>query len=398
MQKGIVFFFLLLFSIVSTAQYTEIINSRRPGFSDSPYGVGTNVLQVEGGIFYGNKSEVRSKLKSLGTDFMVRYGKLFEGLEVDLNISLQNDKASYFDQSYREDVSRFGLTQLSLGAKYLVYNSKYNDKTKEIRSWKKSNGFDLRRLIPSVGVYAGFNIPITKEYVGGNFDRFIKNDFSPRIAIYMQNDFTKKIIFVSNLIMDKLGTDHKENSYILTTTYSISEKWNVFAEHQGIFKSNTPDDYQFGGGVAYLISPNMQVDISARNINDRDGSAFVAGGGFSWRLDKHKDAVIFRDADGKIIKKDKKEGNLFSRLFKKKSKKKRKVKSIGKKKKKVKDLKIKNTKEQKAKMKAEKKAVKRKRKGKEPKSDKKKEKPKGRKKKMKGYKQNVKPTDDDDND
>ena len=35
-----------------TAQYTEVINSRRPGFSDSPYSVGTKVYQVEGGLFY----------------------------------------------------------------------------------------------------------------------------------------------------------------------------------------------------------------------------------------------------------------------------------------------------------------------------------------------------------
>ena len=34
------------------AQYTEVINSRRPGFSDSPYSVGTKVYQVEGGLFY----------------------------------------------------------------------------------------------------------------------------------------------------------------------------------------------------------------------------------------------------------------------------------------------------------------------------------------------------------
>ena len=45
---------LLLFVEFSYGQYTEVINSRRPGFSDSPYSIGTKVYQVEGGIFYRN--------------------------------------------------------------------------------------------------------------------------------------------------------------------------------------------------------------------------------------------------------------------------------------------------------------------------------------------------------
>ena len=43
---------LLLLAEFSYAQYTEVINSRRPGFSESPYAVGTKVYQVEAGLFY----------------------------------------------------------------------------------------------------------------------------------------------------------------------------------------------------------------------------------------------------------------------------------------------------------------------------------------------------------
>ena len=45
---------LLLLAEFSHAQYTEVINSRRPGFSESPYSVGTKVYQVEAGLFYKN--------------------------------------------------------------------------------------------------------------------------------------------------------------------------------------------------------------------------------------------------------------------------------------------------------------------------------------------------------
>ena len=380
MRKIILFTFLLGFYLTSTAQYTDLINSRRPGFSDSPFGVGIDVLQVESGLFYRDQKEVRSHLKSIGTDVMFRYGKFFEKLEMNLNLSFQSDKVTYTNQSYRTDTDKIGLTQLTIGAKYLLYMPKYKDKNKEIRSWKKKNRFDLMRLIPSVAIYAGANIPITNSYVGGNFDRFIKGEFSPRIAIYMQNNFTKRFIFVSNLIMDKLGTDYKENSYILTSTYSINERWSIFAEHQGIFKKNTPDDFQFGGGVAYLLSPDMQVDFSARAIDDRDGSTFFAGAGFSWRLDRHKDKIVSRDDEGNVIKEEK-EGTFFSRLFKKKNKKKRRVKKIKAKKRKVKKLDSKKTKKQKR----EDKEAKRK-----SKEDRKK-----RKKELKSYKKNYKaPTEE----
>ena len=46
---------LLLFTLISqfiNAQYTEIINSKSPGFSESPYSIGKNVFQFETGLFY----------------------------------------------------------------------------------------------------------------------------------------------------------------------------------------------------------------------------------------------------------------------------------------------------------------------------------------------------------
>ena len=36
------------------AQYTETINSKRPGFSESPFAVGKRVYQLETGLFYQN--------------------------------------------------------------------------------------------------------------------------------------------------------------------------------------------------------------------------------------------------------------------------------------------------------------------------------------------------------
>jgi len=373
--------FLLLIGCfhISSAQYTELINSRRPGFSDSPFSVGTKVLQFESGLFYEKQSANAFDISSFGTDVMVRYGRFFEQLEVNLNLAFQNDKVTF---PITEDLKRTGLSQFTIGAKYLVYMSKLKDKDREIRSWKAKNKYDWKRLIPSVAVYAGANIPITKNYIAGNIHQYIDDSFSPKFAIYTQNDLTDKFVFLMNLIMDRIGSGQKENSYILTGTYTLNDKLSVFAEHQGIFKDNDiPNDYQFGGGVAYLLTKNMQVDTSVRAISDRDGSTTLISAGFAWRLDKHQDKFKTVGADGEVTK-NKKEGNFFSRLIgNKKDKKQRKVKSVKAKKRKIKELKPKKSKKQKR---AEKEAKK-----------KAKEARKKEKKKVKDYDKNYDPTKND---
>jgi len=364
---------------ISSAQYTELINSRRPGFSDSPFSVGTNVLQFESGLFYEKQNTNTFDISSYGTDVMVRYGRFFEQLEVNLNLAFQHDIVTF---PTTDDLKRTGLSQLTIGAKYLVYMSKLKEKKREIRSWKAKNKYDWKRLIPSVGVYAGANIPITKNFIGGNFPQYVDDSFSPKFAIYTQNDLTDRFVFLTNLIMDRVGSGQKENSYILTGTYTLNDKLSVFAEHQGIFKDNDiPNDYQFGGGVAYLLSKNMQVDTSVRTISDRDGSTTLISAGFAWRLDKHQDKFKTIGSDGDVTK-NKKEGNFFSRLFRnKKDKKQRNVKSVKAKKRKIKQLKPKKSKKQKR---AEKEAKK-----------KSKEARKKDKKKIKDYDKNYDPSKND---
>jgi len=338
------FLLLLLFLVVfqtTNAQYTEVINSRRPGFTDSPFSVGTDVLQFESGLFYQKITDNTNNLNasSIGTDIMIRYGKFFEKLEINLNLAFQNDNIN-FDDPLIDDLSRIGLSQLTVGGKYLVYMSKFKDKSREIRSWKAKNKYDWKRLIPSVAVYAGANIPVTKNYVRGNTPGFINGKFSPRVAIYTQNDFSDRFVFLLNLVMDKIGSGQKENSYILTGTYSISDKISIFAEHQGIFKDeNIPNDFQFGLGTAYLLAKDKQVDLSLRRISDSDGSAFLVSAGFAWRIDKHKDKFKLLGSDGKAAEDDDKKG-FFKRLFGKKTKneKLRKVKKVKAKKRKIKKI------------------------------------------------------------
>lgn len=311
---------LLFFGYILTqAQYTEIINSKRPGFSESPYGVGTKVFQVETGFFYKDNqigTQTFDADNSLGSNIFLRYGQFLEKLEFNLDFSFQKDKRVFHNiiNSFTEDV--VGISKLTFGVKYLVYNQKYADKSKEIRSWKKRTAFDLRRLIPSVGIYAGVNTNFISE-------RFKEEKLTPKVAILLQNDITNRFIILSNFVVDKIGLDNSEYGYILTTTYALSEKWSIFGEHQGVFKKLTTNEFQYGAGTAFLYSKKLQFDISARANYVGDDTDIYVGLGGSWRLDRHQKIAKSED-----VLKGKKEGTFFSRLFKKNKNKDPKTKKI----------------------------------------------------------------------
>ena len=386
MKNFLLFLFLVGFYQISTAQYTDLINSKRPGFSDSPFSVGTDVYQIEAGLFYKNignylffdntipgPSSYKSKV--IGTDITIRTSKFLEKLELNLDLNFVYEDRDYILPT-ADNISKLGLSRLTIGAKYLVYSPKYTDKSKEIRSWKKRTSYDWKRLIPAVGVYAGLNTNFLSS--------LHKNPegLSPRVAVFTQSDITDRFVVLVNLIADKLFTDESENSYILTATYTLNRQFSVFAENQGFLRKSVPNDFQYGLGGAYLMGKNMQVDASVRFISDERGDdSFFFGAGFAYRIDRHEDKYKLIGADGEVNSDDdEKKGGFFSRLFGKKEKglEKRKVKKVKAKKRKI--IKDKAPKKTKAQKKREKAALK-----------KLKEDQKAAKKKAKDYDKNYEP-------
>ncbi len=302
MKSFLTTFLLLLLAEFAFGQYTEVINSRRPGFSESPYSVGTKIYQVEAGLFYKDvggylyydpilEESFSYSGTSIGSDIMLRTGQFFEQLEFNLDMAVVSENRDY-SQPAIYSKSAFGFSKLTLGAKYMVFKPEYSDKSKEIRSWKARHSFDKKRLIPAVGVSAGLNTNLLTE--------LHKNPegMSPRFGIYTQNDLSNRLIVLFNFIADKAFTNEAENSYIATVTYTLHEKWSIFGENQGFFRKNVPNDFQFGAGGAYLINSNMQADFSARAIFDERGdNTYLIGGGISWRLDRHKDKIILGKVD-----------------------------------------------------------------------------------------------------
>ena len=67
---------LFLSSIGSQAQYTNLINSNRPGFSQGAFAVGVNVIQLETGLSMIKEERVPQTpytVEGIGAEFLVRY-------------------------------------------------------------------------------------------------------------------------------------------------------------------------------------------------------------------------------------------------------------------------------------------------------------------------------------
>lgn len=322
------FFILVLFiNSIVYAQFTELINSNRPGFSESPYSVGTGVYQFESGFFYENTQPIPvfSRPKSSGIKFAFRTSFFFEKLEFNTHIQAQNDN-TYFTNIFQSNTgSELGLSKLNLGAKYLVYEPTYKDKSKEVRSWKRRMVFDWKRLIPAVSVYAGVNFGVVLN------SYYEKGGITPKVGVLLQQNITPYLNVITNFYYDNILSDYTEISYILTTTYSFTDRFSWFIEAEGVYGDYTNRN-SFGGGFAYLYNRNLQLDISGRLVTNYQAKGGYFGIGASYRIDNHIDDFKQFDQEGNEIKEiitDYENKGFFSKmldkikgLFKKKNKKK----------------------------------------------------------------------------
>jgi hypothetical protein len=273
------------------SQYTDVINSNRPGVSRSAFSVGTNVVQFEVGPYIIKEERIPAtayEISGFGADFAVRYGLLFEQLELNVEGTYQNDTKSYTSNLAAEE-KRSNFKSVTIGAKYLVFDPYKNEENNKpnLYSWKANHSFKWKSLIPAIAVYAGANFdtennPYTAPGIEG---------FSPKIMLATQNNFAGGWVFVMNFIKDRIGTDQSDFSYILTLTHSFSPQWVIFGEAQGIQSDFYADNlFRFGG--AYLWTKNFQLDTALTFNNKDTPSVLSVNLGMSYRLDFHKDKEI----------------------------------------------------------------------------------------------------------
>jgi hypothetical protein len=281
-------------------QHTDVINSNRPGESMSGFSVGKTVIQIESGVSYVKEKHnlLDYDAKGLSFDFNTRYGFFKEQLEAVLEINYQND--NYVTDQFTKH--RKGLKATTLGLKYLIYDPFKNyEEEVNIYSWKANHKFKWHQLVPVVSAYAGMNLNFSSNQFLYNNEELSR--LSPKAMLITQNIFPGAWVFVTNIFVDKIGTNNQTLGYIVTLTKGFSDQWSGFIENKGL-KGDYYADGLFSVGAAYLVNSNLQVDgFFTKNYKDTPSFTY-AGFGVSWRSDTNYKDVMIR-APKKDKKKDK---------------------------------------------------------------------------------------------
>jgi hypothetical protein len=287
--------FIAFFAAISVnAQYTDVINSNRPGESQSAFSVGQTVFQAESGVFF-NKEEnavTTAESNNFGVDLALRYGAFFEQLEFNIEMKYLWDQRNFGVPI----TNKRDFKELVVGAKYLIYDPYKNYEEKiNILSWKANHKFKWRQFIPAVAIYGGANLNFNSVYFPEN-----ESVISPKLMLITQNQFSGGYVLVLNIIADRIGSETDSYGYVATFTKGFNEKWSGFLETQG-FKSDLSSDYILRAGAAYLLKDNIQIDASVGGNFKDDPSFFGAAVGLSWRFDKNYTPLLIRSGkeDGK---------------------------------------------------------------------------------------------------
>ncbi len=287
-MKQFVLIALLTLPYLGISQYTDVINSNRPGESVSAYAVGKNVVQAEGGFSYEKRdhSKMLTESNIFGVDLSLRYGLLFETLEITYDGEFDSQNTTYTGRGIEESWSDFSKNRL--GAKYLIFDPFKNPENNKpnLYSWKANHRFKWKNLIPAVSIYGGANFLIGDNpyYVG-------YPSFSPRAMVATQSRVSPRVVLITNIAYDYIGTEFSEWSYIISLSYALrNPKWSVFIENQGI-QSDQYSDVLLRGGAAYLFNENFQVDMNLGTGFKNTPSRIFGGIGASYRLDMHKDEL-----------------------------------------------------------------------------------------------------------
>ncbi|SRX56030.1 transporter [Aequorivita sp. CIP111184] len=312
MNVKLPFLFLLCFItyLNASAQYTEMINTNRPGGSQGAFSVGTNVLQVETGFSYGKEKHelLKTETNGLAIDYSIRYGFWKERLEVSLMGEYQSNKITDNRSAVSREYKLSNFKSNTLGAKYLIYDP-YRKRDLEgpnLYSWKANNRTQWADLIPAISIYAGANF----DFADNPFTPEVESTISPKLVLSTQNNFIGGWVFVTNIIVDRVTTDFPTYGYILTLTHATNRYFSVFLENQGL-KSDFYSDQLLRGGAAALLNQNLQVDLSLTYSFKDTPSKFYGRVGMAYRFDMHNKDEYLEDKVNKELdekeKKDKKQ-------------------------------------------------------------------------------------------
>lgn len=275
--------FLLSFFILtvsSLAQFSETIQSGRPGQSIVANTVGEGILQFQqGGVF--------SQSKTPGIT-------LVNGM-----IGMHRPGYLYQNRFTTENVIRYGVTER------IELNAAVN------YDW--DNHFGDKDILV-LGVDGGY---LSTFDIGGRVNISQQENVLPTTAVqarlgmgqnYHESDFELNDIEITAAFAWQLGANHgltvnlvpifsingfdDRYNYTVAYSWSFAQDWSLFIENYGGYTASDQIDSffstYFDGGFAWVLNDNVQLDVlggyGKNEIYFNEAQSFFVSAGVSWRI------------------------------------------------------------------------------------------------------------------
>jgi len=286
MQRILLYSIVMFLSLESYGQYTDIINSNKPGRSMGAYSVGKKVAHLETDIIYEtNKHEALGLSQdNIGLNYMVRYGVWRDQFEI------VGDGTFLYSNRSTDGISKgkVGFQRNTFGVKYLFYDPVFLSKV-NVYSWKANAKFKWKKMIPAISLYAGINVWEQNRYLYEVMNEKY-NVFTPKAIIALQSHPLDEVALVLNFVGNNMASIHAQYSYILSLTHNLyDDRWSIFVENEGI-TSDYYKDSLIRLGASYLINEDFQINASIGASWKTTPTRYFGGIGLSYRFyDRHKD-------------------------------------------------------------------------------------------------------------
>jgi len=251
---GPVFIILITCTLSARPSDEGPISADRPGVGTPPSLVPKNHFQLEIGFNYDRSDPDGTVTKSYSwSQSLFRFG-LLSFAEIRL--------ATYFAKAEVETPEgtavQNGLGPINLGAKIALFQEK--------------------GIIPQASLMANFTIPKT-----GLADYRVRS-VAPSVFVLFQNSLSAKLALGYNIGLIWNGDSPRAATfYALNVGLTLSRKLSCYAENYGYF-SPAGNAYFIDVGMAYLLTPRMQFDVSG-GISTKGGKRDEQiGAGFSWLI------------------------------------------------------------------------------------------------------------------
>jgi hypothetical protein len=242
----------------SHAQFYETIRSSRPGQSIVASAVGKNIFQLQTGIDYfgAENSELGLNTSGFLTNTGLRYGltELFEVgafLEYKTESSTTNEVTSSYN----------GWSNIAIGIRQQILTGK--------------------GLVPGVGFQFRLRLPLMSEH-------YKIDNMAPSLVFVTSQQLSTAWTLITNWGMSWNGNNAIATGlYTVNLSYAFTGTFGAFIENYGSLTQGTFET-RMNTGVAWLVTPNLQLDLLGGFGSNHGLQDYFISTGFSWRTHGHK--------------------------------------------------------------------------------------------------------------